>query len=151
MTLFWKLNIYGTLAYLAYSAFKPKASPSPAPLPARPAAPPPSAKLGPFARPVAANPTLNRPVVTAPLTYQWVRSQADGQIQSPNEGDDVWAMAQDTTGARWNILLQAIAIDEVGNFTGTVLNNAGFSLIANNVTLTVPLAAISWITPQGTT
>ena len=151
MTLFWKLNLYSLLGWAAYSAFKPKAPTTPAPLPARPTAPPQRAPLGPFARPVAVNPTLNTPVARTPLTYQWVRSQADGQIQSPNEGDDVWAMVQDTTGARWNILLQALAIDEAGNFTGTVLNNAGFSLIANNVTLTVPLAAISWITPQGTT
>lgn len=77
--------------------------------------------------------------------YVWVPGEVQGSLDTPQDGDQVYAVAQDGSGQQWRILISAEAIDGAGNFIGTVQDNGGFSAIANGQELTVPLHAVAWI------
>jgi hypothetical protein len=74
-----------------------------------------------------------------------VPGQVQGRLDTPQDGDQVWCVAVDGGGQQWQILISAEAIDEAGNFVGTVQNDGGFPAISVGQEITVPLQAISWI------
>lgn len=77
--------------------------------------------------------------------YAWVPGEVQGRLDTPQDGDSVYAVAIDNQGQEWEVLISAEAIDGAGNFVGTVQDNGGFEGIQVGQELTVPLAAISWI------
>jgi hypothetical protein len=157
------------------SAARPAALPStnfPSPYPPlRPATLPSPTLTGPLARGVAANTLPSTPssaslpggsppaaLPSAPSAsppslntggYQWVRAAAAGTLESPQNGDTVFCQLQDVSGTNYTIMLDAQAIDEVGNFVGEVTNAGGCPVLAAGQVITVPLAAISWMQSQG--
>ncbi len=60
----------------------------------------------------------------------------------------MWAALVDGAGMTFDVLLQAEAIDEVGNFVGIVMNAGGAPVLGVGQAITVPIAAVSWIIPQ---
>lgn len=71
-------------------------------------------------------------------------------METPSNGDSVYAELQSSSGTVYTILFEAQGIDEAGNFVGAVQDNGGFTPLLPGRSLTVPLAAIEWIVPDQT-
>ena len=164
---FWEWNLWLGLGWILWKGLVPATPPPapslpiPAPLPPRSLAPAnPFSSTSPSSAPLSRSVSPSLPAGDAlpargvsspspsPSSYAWVPSAAAGTYPAPDPGDSVWAALVDGAGMTFDVLLQAEAIDEVGNFVGIVMNAGGAPVLGVGQAITVPIAAVSWIIPQ---